>query len=116
MTKAKALAPTVDELNETYERGQLVILAANVAEALRLTEAEARKKAKADAEALLEAAGFSPAEIFMNMAEKKPKGEKTPAPIKYRDEQGNTWAGKGKRPAWVVSYLEAGGDLETLKV
>lgn len=105
------VAPMVDELRE-LPRSQLLILQANVTEALRLTEAEARKKAKADALALIEAAGFSADELFGDKAP-KPKVERQ---IRYRDDKGNEWSGRGKRPEWVNGFVAGGGDLETIKV
>ena len=35
---------------------------------------------------------------------------------KYRDEQGNTWAGRGKRPVWLRDALAAGRKLEEFAV
>jgi|GEM_PF-163826 len=118
-TETTKIAPTVDDLIDGYTRAQLVILAANVTEALRLTEAEARSKAKADALALIEAAGFDAHELFAVEAqgragaEAKPKAEKV---IKYRDDKGNVWSGRGKRPNWVTAFVDAGGDLDTIKL
>ena len=37
-----------------------------------------------------------------------------PSPVKYRDEAGNTWSGRGKRPQWFKSALESGKTLEDL--
>jgi DNA-binding protein H-NS len=34
-----------------------------------------------------------------------------PAMAKYRDETGNTWGGRGPRPAWLRSALAAGKQL-----
>ena len=31
---------------------------------------------------------------------------------KYRDEQGNTWAGRGNRPRWLVAALKSGRKLQ----
>lgn len=40
---------------------------------------------------------------------------KTKAPeIRYRDELGNTWTGRGKRPAWVEAALKNGKALDEL--
>ena len=36
--------------------------------------------------------------------------------IKYRDDRGNTWAGVGQRPRWLVSAMEAGADIEQFRV
>jgi DNA-binding protein H-NS len=31
---------------------------------------------------------------------------------KYRDNNGNTWGGKGKRPAWITAIVDGGGNIE----
>ena len=33
------------------------------------------------------------------------------ANVKYRDSEGNTWSGKGKRPSWLQAKLGEGHDL-----
>ena len=38
------------------------------------------------------------------------KGRKVP--IKYRDKEGNTWAGRGAQPVWLREKLKAGAQLE----
>lgn len=35
---------------------------------------------------------------------------------KYRDDKGNTWAGRGKRPVWLRDALAAGRKLEDFAV
>lgn len=35
---------------------------------------------------------------------------------KYRDDQGNTWTGRGKKPLWVVQALSQGRTLESLLI
>jgi DNA-binding protein H-NS len=37
-------------------------------------------------------------------------------PVKFRDEAGNTWSGRGKRPNWFKAALESGKSAEDLKV
>jgi DNA-binding protein H-NS len=37
-----------------------------------------------------------------------------PVVVKYRDETGNTWSGRGKRPNWFKAALEAGKSPEDL--
>lgn len=38
--------------------------------------------------------------------------------VKYRDPSNpdNTWSGRGRKPLWVVAYLENGGSIESLAV
>jgi DNA-binding protein H-NS len=38
------------------------------------------------------------------------------AAVKYRDEAGNTWVGRGKRPQWVRDALAAGRTLQDFAV
>jgi DNA-binding protein H-NS len=38
------------------------------------------------------------------------KGRK--APVKYRDRAGNTWAGRGAKPRWLVAALKKGKKVE----
>jgi DNA-binding protein H-NS len=42
------------------------------------------------------------------------KGRKVP--IKYRDKEGNTWAGRGAQPVWLREKLKAGAKLEDFVV
>lgn len=37
-------------------------------------------------------------------------------PVRYRDENGNTWTGRGKRPGWVEAALKDGKTLDELLV
>jgi DNA-binding protein H-NS len=46
-------------------------------------------------------------------ASKKPGAK---IPVKYRDENGNTWTGRGKTPLWIVEAEKAGKSRDTLKV
>lgn len=42
------------------------------------------------------------------------KGRKVP--VKYRDEAGNTWTGRGNRPRWLSEALAAGKSLADFAV
>ncbi|AOZ05941.1 H-NS family nucleoid-associated regulatory protein [Cupriavidus malaysiensis] len=35
-------------------------------------------------------------------------------PVRYRDQAGNTWSGRGKRPAWIETALASGKALDEL--
>ena len=49
-------------------------------------------------------------------AAKKGKGgtakAKGPVVVRYKDENGNTWVGRGKRPQWLRDALAAGRKIE----
>ena len=42
------------------------------------------------------------------------KGRKVP--VKYRDKEGNTWAGRGAQPRWLREKLKAGAKLKDFAV
>ena len=44
------------------------------------------------------------------------KGKGQAAPVKYRDEHGNTWAGRGMQPVWLRERIDAGMSLEDFAV
>ena len=44
------------------------------------------------------------------------KAKKGTAAVKYRDEAGNTWVGRGKRPQWLRDALAAGKQLSDFAV
>jgi hypothetical protein len=37
-------------------------------------------------------------------------------PVKYRDKEGNTWAGRGAQPVWLREKLKAGAKLEDFAI
>ena len=49
-------------------------------------------------------------------ATRKGTGAKKAGVIKFRDDEGNTWTGHGKRPNWFKAALEAGKTSEDLAV
>ncbi|BEP71566.1 MULTISPECIES: H-NS family nucleoid-associated regulatory protein [unclassified Variovorax] len=44
----------------------------------------------------------------------KTKKSSEPRAPKFRDEQGNTWSGRGPRPAWFKAALEGGKSTDEL--
>jgi DNA-binding protein H-NS len=40
----------------------------------------------------------------------------TKVPVKYRDKDGNTWAGRGAHPVWLQEQIKAGAKLEDFAV
>ena len=49
-------------------------------------------------------------------APKKPRKSGGAVAIKYRDEGGNTWTGRGKTPRWLVEAEKAGKSRESFKI
>ena len=44
------------------------------------------------------------------------KSRRGPVAPKYRDEHGNTWAGRGNRPRWLTEAIKAGKKLEDFAI
>lgn len=51
-----------------------------------------------------------------NGAGKRAKRRGKPVPVKYRDDKGNTWTGRGKTPRWLAAAEKAGKNREQFKV
>lgn len=43
------------------------------------------------------------------------KNRKPPA-VKYRDDEGNTWTGRGIQPKWLKAHIESGRSIEDFAV
>lgn len=67
---------------------------------------------------------LTPADLFGKSSEKAAKGptakkrsgKKTSTAIKYRDDSGNSWTGKGRQPNWFKAAVAAGKKPEDLLV
>lgn len=46
----------------------------------------------------------------------KPRKSRGKVAIKYRDEKGNTWTGRGKTPRWLVEAEKAGKSRDAFKI
>lgn len=44
------------------------------------------------------------------------EGTRKPVPVRYRDDAGNTWTGRGKRPNWLRAYIDNGHSIEEFLV
>lgn len=74
-------------------------------------EAESRAALIAQAHAALAALGVVAADLVPARVSRKARRAHAPAPVRYRDGAGNTWAGRGKQPVWLRDRLAAGATL-----
>lgn len=51
-----------------------------------------------------------------NRGRKAAKSKGAKIPVKYRDENGNAWTGRGKTPLWIVEAERAGKNRDSFKV
>ena len=82
----------------------------------QLTAAENNKApAVRQVKALMKKLGVSVTDLEKPSAEKRVKGVKKlsqKVAVKYRDENGNTWTGRGKTPRWMADAEKAGNKRE----
>ncbi len=63
-----------------------------------------------------QAAGKAVAAVVKRRAAKGAKAAKAPAMVKFRNEAGGTWGGRGKRPQWLRDALAGGKSLSDFAV
>ncbi len=99
---------------------ELLARRAELEQQIENLQSSARGEAIDQIRALMEAHGLTIADIQQKAAARKSKAEqpssKTVA-AKYRHpETGETWSGRGLKPRWLKSQIEAGKSLEDFAV
>lgn len=61
---------------------------------------------------LMSTHGLTPADIVT----RKPEKSKRVVAPKYRDENGNTWTGRGLKPKWLANAISSGKTLEQFAI
>lgn len=105
---------TVSDL-EALSLDQLKSLEKNVAKAIASYEDRQRAAALSALEEKAKEMGFSLAELTGTPGGRRNKAKTVGAP-KYANPEnpGQTWTGKGRRPDWFISAIEAGRSPEEL--
>ncbi len=83
-------------------------------------EEQERRQARKQIEGLAAELGFTLDELVngqISLAETDKPRQRRPATITHRHplHPEQTWTGRGIRPRWIESYLDAGGNIEELK-
>jgi DNA-binding protein H-NS len=96
---------------------ELEALCEAAAERIQFLRNEERNAAFAQIEETAARLGISREELAHRFgARMRPKRARKPATVRYRNptEPSETWAGRGRKPAWVESHLARGGKLDDL--
>lgn len=98
-----------------YSTEQLKNLLDIIPSELKRREKETRVKLRQEFEELAKKHGFSLDELLSESKPAKTKGSVAP---KYRHptDVSLTWTGRGRKPLWVSSLLDAGNTLESLLI
>ena len=96
---------------ESLSLAELKDLKKNVDKAISTFEDRVRKEALTTLEEKAREMGFSLSELTKGV--KKPK-----SPAKYRNPENpeQTWSGRGRKPAWFASAIEAGRDIADFEI
>ena len=98
---------------------ELKSLEKKVAKAIAKFEEREKKKALAELKEHAKKLGFSLNELTGGAVKSKaPKKPTQKAAPKYANpaDPSQTWTGRGRRPAWVISALEAGKSLDDMAI
>ena len=99
---------------------ELVTLKSDVELQIKQKQKEQKKELRAKMLEIAKVAGFKSVEEFVaSQKGRNPRSDKgVKMPPKYRNPQDakKTWSGQGRKPNWVLEYLEKGGKLEKLKI
>ncbi len=109
---AKTQTPDISNLT----LNQLQTLVAAAQERIVEVEEEERKQALDKVQAAADAVGMSPAELLKHFA----VGARARKPVKPKyhnpDNPSETWTGRGRKPEWVKTALEAGKTLAEMEI
>jgi DNA-binding protein H-NS len=115
--RKEAEPPMAGEINLAGFSSQgLRQLAREVEQELNRRRVEDRKNALREIRELAASYGFTVEEV-LGTAPKKSRRASAPAQAKYRnpDDPEQTWAGRGRKPGWLVAALAQGKTLEDLE-
>jgi DNA-binding protein H-NS len=90
---------------EKMSYAELVKMQADIERMKAEKQASERSALKQKLEAIAKEAGFDLRELFESRGGKRGKGS---VAVKYRDENGNTWTGRGRMPRWLTAATKGG--------
>ena len=93
-----------------YSLAELRLLSADVARKISASEKNMMAEARRRIEKIAQQAGLTLEELLA-----KPRQERAPTSLYVNPhDETQTWAGKGRKPAWLMAWLECGISLEKL--
>ena len=99
---------------DNLSHARLLDLQKRIEAAIVERKATEAREVKEKLQALAEKSGFSLMELFGG----KRGGKRGPAAIKYRNpkDTSQTWAGRGRKPNWLVDALKKGAKIDSFSV
>ncbi|SFR08182.1 H-NS family nucleoid-associated regulatory protein [Poseidonocella sedimentorum] len=97
---------------EKMSRDELLQLRADIDKALKTVDARSRSEARVAAEKAAKEFGYSLDELLNKSGGK----DKNPPKYRHPEDPTKTWTGRGRKPAWVIDWIDAGKDVEDLAI
>lgn len=97
---------------------ELTELQARLPEAIAKKKSEEKQNVLEETKAFLAAKGYSIDDLLGKTRGLRKTGSRGPVAVKYRHPQDSNlaWTGRGRKPAWVVQWLESGKTIDGLCV
>lgn len=96
----------------TLSKDDLMALKGDIDKALKTIDTRRRAEAKKAADAAAKQFGFSLDELIADGG----KGSKGIAKYVNPNDGSQTWTGRGRKPNWVIAWLESGKSLDALEI
>lgn len=96
----------------TLSKDELIKLKTNVEKALKTLDARRKADARKAADDAAKAFGFT----FDELASETGKSSKGVAKYANPDNPAQTWTGRGRKPNWVIAWLDAGKSMTDLEL
>jgi DNA-binding protein H-NS len=105
----------------TFEFADLLQLRTEVDAEIRRRESEEKAKAAKQVLELIRTHGLDIEDLATKSAKlgtATAAASRKPVEAKYRhpEDANLSWTGRGRKPLWVVAWLDAGGELEALQI
>jgi len=101
-----------------YTIAELKELQARIPAAIEKKKSEDKQTVLKEMKALAEAKGYSLDELVGKSAGARKGAPRGPVAVKYRHPANSalTWTGRGRKPGWVVEWLNSGKNMDGLAV
>lgn len=92
---------------------------ADIERQIAQAQSQSRQSAIDEIRRIMQEQGLTAADIAATPKAKnlaKAEGTRKPVAAKYKDDQGNSWSGRGLKPKWLAMALASGKKLEEFAV
>lgn len=102
----------------TFDFAALLQLRTDVDAEIRRRESEEKAKAAKQVMDLIRTHGLDIQELATKTTKTVAAGTRKPVDAKYRhpDDASLSWTGRGRKPLWVVTWLDSGRNLDDLLI